>query len=57
MTRTLHAKGVTTYLPTVITGSFERMRQAMSVIADYCRTNQYAAASIKGIHMDVSFYR
>ncbi|WP_214630824.1 N-acetylglucosamine-6-phosphate deacetylase [Paenibacillus agaridevorans] len=52
VTRTLHAKGLTTYLPTVITGSFERMHQAMSVIADYSRTNQYAAASIRGIHME-----
>ncbi|MEF2246367.1 N-acetylglucosamine-6-phosphate deacetylase [Paenibacillus sp. IITD108] len=52
VTRTLHVKGVTSYLPTVITGSFERMRQAMSVIADYCQTNQYAAASIRGIHME-----
>lgn len=52
VTRTLHAKGVATFLPTVITGSFERMRQAMAVTAEYCRTNQYASASIKGIHME-----
>lgn len=52
VTRTLHAKGVTTYLPTVITGSFERMQQAMTVIAEYCRTKQYAGDSIMGIHME-----
>ncbi|MFC4600124.1 N-acetylglucosamine-6-phosphate deacetylase [Cohnella hongkongensis] len=55
VTRALHAKGVATYLPTVITGSFERMRQAMAAIAEYCRTNRYANASIKGIHMEGPF--
>ncbi len=52
VTRALHAKGVAAYLPTVITGSFERMHQAMAIIARYCRTNSYASASIKGIHME-----
>ncbi|MGO4496293.1 N-acetylglucosamine-6-phosphate deacetylase [Paenibacillus sp. 2RAB27] len=52
VTKALHAKGVTTYLPTVITGSFERMRQAMSAIAGYCRADSFASSSIKGIHME-----
>lgn len=52
VTRALHARGVTTYLPTVITGSFERMHQAMSGIAAYCRTGQFGSESIMGIHME-----
>lgn len=52
VTRALHARGTALYLPTVITGSFDRMKQALSAIAEYVRSGQYAADSIMGIHME-----
>lgn len=50
--RALHARGVALYLPTVITGSKERMLQGLGAIADYCRSRQYASRSIAGIHLE-----
>lgn len=52
VTKALHAQGVTTYLPTVITGSFERIAQAVTAIAQYCRDSHYAKDSILGIHLE-----
>jgi N-acetylglucosamine-6-phosphate deacetylase len=51
-TRYLWSKGVTRYLPTVITGSFERMNQAMSAIASACALFPELDGSIGGIHME-----
>ncbi|MDF2835686.1 MAG: N-acetylglucosamine-6-phosphate deacetylase [Paenibacillus sp.] len=52
VTRALHARGTAIYLPTVITGSFDRMKQALAAIAEYVRSGQYAGDSIMGIHME-----
>ncbi|MFD0670072.1 N-acetylglucosamine-6-phosphate deacetylase [Cohnella sp. GCM10027633] len=51
-TRYLWSKGVTRYLPTVITGSFERMDRAMRTIALACEREPDIGASIGGIHME-----
>ncbi|QJD87728.1 N-acetylglucosamine-6-phosphate deacetylase [Cohnella herbarum] len=52
VTRALHGKGVAAYLPTVITGEFERMRSGLSTIAQACRSGKFAADSIVGIHVE-----
>lgn len=52
VTRALHKRGVAAYLPTVITGSYERMRQAMAAVAAYCGSGCPEAKSIWGIHME-----
>lgn len=52
VTRALHRRGVATYLPTVITGSYERMRQAMTAVSQYCESHHFMSASIIGIHME-----
>ncbi|SDC66954.1 N-acetylglucosamine-6-phosphate deacetylase [Paenibacillus sp. UNCCL117] len=52
VTRALHKRGVASYLPTVITGHHDRMRQALAAIADYRRSGKFAAGSIAGIHME-----
>lgn len=52
VTRTMHQNGVTSYLPTVITGSFDRIRQALAEIDRVCRTEELAAGSIPGIHLE-----
>lgn len=51
-TRALHRHGVARYLPTVITGSFDRMSQAFAAIASHVRSGGYGAGSIAGIHME-----
>jgi N-acetylglucosamine-6-phosphate deacetylase len=43
---------VAAYLPTVITGSYERMRQAMAAVAAYYGSGCPEARSIWGIHME-----
>lgn len=48
----LHTRGVTSYMPTFITGSYERMHQAMAAVATYCRSQQPGVASVLGIHME-----
>jgi len=52
VTRSLHTRGVTSYLPTIITGDHERMRQAFAALSAYCHSSQYASDSIIGIHME-----
>lgn len=52
VTRALHEQGVTTYLPTIITGHYDRMHQAVATIAQYCRESRYASDSIIGIHLE-----
>lgn len=51
-TRTLWSKGLTYYLPTVITGASEQMGTAMAAIDEACKANASIAASIGGIHME-----
>jgi N-acetylglucosamine-6-phosphate deacetylase len=51
-TKALFACGVTGYLPTVITGSFERIRQALSSIKQAYESGDYAAEAICGIHLE-----
>lgn len=52
VTEQMNRYGVTSYLPTVITGSFERMRQAVGLIGRVCDEYGSAAASIAGIHVE-----
>jgi len=52
VTRAMFACGVTGYLPTVITGSFERIRQALAGIKDACDSGDQAAEAICGIHVE-----
>lgn len=52
VTRSLHAHGVTSYLPTVITGSFARMSQGLSAIAKCCAESALVRSSILGIHLE-----
>lgn len=52
VTRALHRRGVAAYLPTVITGSYDRMRQAFSGLSRYVRSGEFGSASIVGIHME-----
>ncbi|WP_372632871.1 N-acetylglucosamine-6-phosphate deacetylase [Cohnella sp.] len=51
-TRYLWTKGVTRYLPTVITGSFERMNRAMAAIAEAAAEPTPLGRTIGGIHME-----
>lgn len=52
VTRALHRRGVASYLPTVITGSYDRMRQAFTALSQYVRSGHCGSASIAGIHME-----
>lgn len=52
VTNQLHKKGVTAYLPTVITGSFQRIEQALAMIAQTCHSNETVAKSVLGIHLE-----
>ncbi|TNJ68053.1 N-acetylglucosamine-6-phosphate deacetylase [Paenibacillus hemerocallicola] len=52
VTEQMNRYGVTSYLPTVITGSFERMKQAVGQIGRVCDEYASAAASIAGIHVE-----
>lgn len=52
VTRALHARGVASYLPTIITGPIDRMRRAFASIAAYVRERRFGAGSIAGIHME-----
>lgn len=52
VTRYLWSKGVTLYLPTIVTGSFERMQRAFSMIAAARQAFSPLGASIGGIHME-----
>lgn len=52
VTEQMNRYGVTSYLPTVITGSFERMKQAVGQIGRVCDEYGSAAASIAGIHVE-----
>ncbi|WP_020615106.1 N-acetylglucosamine-6-phosphate deacetylase [Paenibacillus daejeonensis] len=52
VTRALHARGVAAYLPTVITGSDDRIKQGLRALADYCNSGAYGASSIIGLHLE-----
>lgn len=52
VTKAMLARGVTTYLPTVITGSFERIRQALAAIAEACDASGLVKACVPGIHLE-----
>ncbi len=52
VTKQLFHKGVTNYLPTVITGSFQRIHDALSVIAKTCDSNESVRHSVIGIHLE-----
>ncbi|GBF73002.1 hypothetical protein PA598K_01284, partial [Paenibacillus sp. 598K] len=51
-TRALHARGVAAYLPTIITGSDNRIKQGLGALADYCESGGYGASSLLGIHLE-----
>jgi N-acetylglucosamine-6-phosphate deacetylase len=52
VTEAMLARGVTTYLPTVITGSFERIRQALAAIAEACDCSEKVSACVPCIHLE-----
>lgn len=52
LTHALWAQGVTTYLPTVITASEEKIAHVLSVIAAARRSDPLLAHSIAGIHVE-----
>jgi N-acetylglucosamine-6-phosphate deacetylase len=56
VTRHLWSKGVATYLPTIITGSLERMQRAFSKIAEAGSVSSPLATSIGGIHMEGPYF-
>ncbi|RRD93771.1 N-acetylglucosamine-6-phosphate deacetylase [Clostridiales bacterium COT073_COT-073] len=48
----LHTCGVTQFLPTIITGSRERMAAGMAAVNKACQADYLTAATIPGIHME-----
>jgi len=52
VTKAMFSCGVTNYLPTVITGSSERISQAMQAIRNACEQNDQVKRSILGIHLE-----
>ncbi|WP_309127335.1 amidohydrolase family protein [Microbacterium sp.] len=52
LTRELWAEGVTTYLPTVITASEEKILHVLAMIAQARRTDPLIAHSIAGVHVE-----
>lgn len=52
LTRALWAQGVTTYLPTVITASEEKICHVLSVIAAARRSDPLFAHTIPGVHVE-----
>ncbi|MFE6076914.1 N-acetylglucosamine-6-phosphate deacetylase [Paenibacillus sp. NPDC057886] len=55
LTRRLQSQGVTSYCPTLITNSSERMTEAASAIVKAVRLNRDAAEGIVGIHLEGPF--
>jgi len=48
----LLAKGVTAYLPTVVTGSNERMARSLRAVASVNRSDHWLGKTIYGIHLE-----
>ncbi|GGH86370.1 N-acetylglucosamine-6-phosphate deacetylase [Pullulanibacillus pueri] len=54
VTKSLWQEGVTSYMPTVITNSDERIEQALKVIAHFIETDEWGR-NIAGIHLEGPF--
>ncbi|MHA4812493.1 N-acetylglucosamine-6-phosphate deacetylase [Flavitalea flava] len=54
-TQFLLSKGITTYFPTIITNTPEKMLQNMSIIHRACSANPLVDACVGGIHMEGPF--
>lgn len=52
MVRRLWREGVTTLLPTVITGASGHVERCLEVITEACRGDSAVAASIAGVHLE-----
>ncbi|WP_260871058.1 N-acetylglucosamine-6-phosphate deacetylase [Paenibacillus xylanexedens] len=55
LTRMLQKQGVTSYCPTLITNSSDRLAEAASAIAEAVRLNPDASGGIAGIHLEGPF--
>jgi N-acetylglucosamine-6-phosphate deacetylase len=55
VTYELWKEGLTTYLPTIITNSDERIEQALGVINAACLMNKDVEKTIKGVHLEGPF--
>lgn len=55
LTRELWKEGVTTYYPTIITNSEDRISQILGAIAEACREDSLAGRCIGGIHLEGPF--
>ncbi len=53
--KALYKKGTAVFLPTIITGSMERMKKGLSAIAKYRNQSRAKQASIPGIHLEGPF--
>lgn len=54
-TRALWAEGITSYLPTVITNSFEAIAEAVAAIAATCDQDACTGHAVAGIHLEGPF--
>jgi N-acetylglucosamine-6-phosphate deacetylase len=52
LTQAMFLHGVTSYCPTIITGSFERINQAMGAIRKACERDAQIDKAICGIHLE-----
>ncbi|GAB3928345.1 N-acetylglucosamine-6-phosphate deacetylase [Microlunatus endophyticus] len=52
LTRSLVAEGTTTYCPTIISGSPDRIRRALGVIRSACEQDPMVARCVAGIHVE-----
>ncbi|MDU0200669.1 N-acetylglucosamine-6-phosphate deacetylase [Paenibacillus sp. MAH-36] len=55
LTRNIWKKGVTTYYPTVITNSEDKISQILRTITEACRTDPLSDSCIRGIHLEGPF--
>jgi N-acetylglucosamine-6-phosphate deacetylase len=55
LTRDLWKKGVTTYYPTVITNSEDKISQVLGAISEACREDSLTSSCIRGIHLEGPF--
>ncbi|MFD2115565.1 N-acetylglucosamine-6-phosphate deacetylase [Paenibacillus yanchengensis] len=54
-TKALYKEGTALYLPTVITGAMDRMKQGLATIAAYRNCSEVNRAAIPGIHLEGPF--